>query len=90
MVHVEGLISFLVIGVVAGFLASQMVNKSGEGLIGDLVLGIIGAVVGGEIFSLLGIGGGGLIWSILVATVGAIIVLVIYHAVIGRSRKSIT
>ena len=89
MGHIESLVSFLVLGVIAGFLASMIVNKGGEGLIGDLVLGIIGSVVGGEVASLLGLGNGGLIWSILVATGGAILVLVIYHAIIGKGRRPI-
>ncbi len=89
MAQLEHLISFLVLGLIAGFLASMIVNKSGEGMIGDIILGIIGAVVGGEIASLLGLGGGGLIWSILVATGGAVIVLIIYHAIVGKGRRPI-
>ena len=89
MATIEGLISYLVLGLIAGFLASMLVNKSGEGLIGDIILGIIGAVVGGEVAHLLGLGGGGLIWSILVATGGAVLVLVIYHAVMGKGRRPI-
>ena len=77
---------WIVIGGIAGFLASLIVNKGGEGIIGDIVLGIIGAFVGGEIINVLHIGGGGLIWSILVATVGAVIVLIIYHMIVGKGR----
>ena len=88
MHSIESLIYFLVTGIVAGFLASKIVNKSGEGLIGDLVLGIIGAVVGGEIISLIGIASGGLIWSVVVATAGAILVLIIYHAIVGKGGRS--
>ena len=87
---IEGFISWLVIGGIAGFLASMIVNKGGEGIIGDIVLGIIGAVVGGWVASLIGIGGGGLLWSILIATGGAIIVLIIYHAIVGGRGRTTT
>jgi uncharacterized membrane protein YeaQ/YmgE (transglycosylase-associated protein family) len=84
---IMGFIFWVVVGLVAGFLASMLVNKSGEGFIGDLVLGILGAVTGGWITSAMHIGGGGLIWSILVATAGAVILLVIYHAVVGKGHR---
>ena len=81
--------SFLVwilLGLVAGFIGSKIVNKKGEGLVLDIILGIIGAVVGGWVFSL--IGGhpvtGFNLYSLFVAVIGSIIVLVIYHAVVGR------
>jgi uncharacterized membrane protein YeaQ/YmgE (transglycosylase-associated protein family) len=78
-----GVISWLVLGLIAGFLGSKIVNKSGEGLFLDIILGIIGAFVGGFLFSLVGAQGvsGVNIWSLVVATVGAIVVLVVYHAI---------
>ncbi len=80
------IIIWLFIGLVAGFLGSKIVNKSGDGIVLDIILGLIGSVVGGFLFSLVGIHAGGLIGSIVVATIGAIIVLVIYHKLIrGRS-----
>ncbi len=85
---ITGFISWIVLGGIAGFLASMIVNKGGEGIIGDIVLGIIGAVVGGWIADALHLGGGGLIWSILVATGGAILVLIIYHMVVGKGRRT--
>ena len=67
---------FLVVGVVAGWLAGKLVKGGGFGLIGDLVVGIIGALVGGFLFSTLGVSaGGGLIGSIIVATIGAVVLL---------------
>jgi uncharacterized membrane protein YeaQ/YmgE (transglycosylase-associated protein family) len=80
------IIAWLVVGLIAGFLGSRVVNKSGEGLVLDIVLGIVGAVVGGYVFNLLGFSGatGINIYSIFVAFIGAVIVLVIYHAVVRR------
>ena len=86
---IVSLIIWIVIGVVAGFLASKIVNKSGEGLVRDLILGLVGSFVGGLIMSLVGIHAGGLFGSIVVATIGAILVLVIYHKLIGGGRRSV-
>ena len=81
-----GVIAWVVLGLIAGFIASKIVNKSGEGFLMDIVLGIVGAVVGGYIFAALGFGGvsGVNPYSIVVAIVGAVIVLFVYHAVTGR------
>ena len=70
----------------AGFIGSKLVNNSGEGLIIDIVLGVIGAVVGGFIFSFFGHSGvtGLNLYSLLVAVIGAVVVLLIYHAVVRR------
>jgi uncharacterized membrane protein YeaQ/YmgE (transglycosylase-associated protein family) len=80
------IIAWLVLGLIAGFIASKLVNKSGEGFILDIVLGIVGAVVGGWVFNTLGHSGvtGVNIYSMFVAVVGAVIVLVLYHAVFRR------
>jgi uncharacterized membrane protein YeaQ/YmgE (transglycosylase-associated protein family) len=82
-----GILSWLILGLIAGFIASKVVNKSGEGLILDIVLGIIGAVVGGWLFSFFGAAGvtGLNIYSMVVAVIGAIVVLLIYHAVVRRT-----
>ena len=81
-------VAWIVLGLIAGFIASKIVNKSGEGLITDILLGVVGAVVGGHLFNQFGQpGASGLnLYSILVAIVGAIIVLVIYHLIAGRRR----
>ena len=80
------IIAWIVLGLIAGFIASKVVNKTGEGTIIDIVLGVVGAVVGGFLFNTFGAAGvtGLNIWSILVAAIGAIVVLVIKHAVVGR------
>ena len=80
-----GIIAWIVIGLVAGFLASRIVNKRGEGVVLDIVLGLVGSFVGGMIIHLMGIHrNGSIILSIVVATIGAILVLVIYHTLIRR------
>jgi uncharacterized membrane protein YeaQ/YmgE (transglycosylase-associated protein family) len=79
-------IVWLILGLIAGFIASKVVNQSGEGLLLDIVLGIVGAMVGGFLFSLIGAAPvtGFNIYSIFVAVIGAIVVLAIYHALTGR------
>ena len=80
------IIVWLVLGLIAGFIASRIVESSGNGVIIDIVLGIIGAVVGGYLFTLFGAAPvtGFNLYSLLVAIVGAVVVLLIYHAVVGR------
>ena len=80
------IIAWLVLGLIAGFIASKIVNKTGEGLVLDIVLGIVGAVVGGFLFSLVGAAPvtGFNIYSVIVAVIGAIVVLGVYHAIVGR------
>ncbi|MGI8746512.1 MAG: GlsB/YeaQ/YmgE family stress response membrane protein [Bryobacteraceae bacterium] len=80
-------LAWIVLGLIAGFIGSKIVNKSGEGIFLDIILGIVGAVVGGWLFSMFGAQGvsGINLYSILVAVIGAILVLVIYHAVIRRT-----
>ena len=80
------IIGWIVLGLIAGFIASKIVNRSGEGFIMDIILGIVGAVVGGFIFEQFGAAGvtGFNLYSMIVAVVGAIILLVIYHAIFGR------
>lgn len=80
------IIAWLVVGLVAGWIGSMVVNRRGDGLIMDIVLGVVGAFVGGFLFQMFGHSGvsGINIYSIFVAAVGAIVVLVIYHAIAGR------
>src|ERR1700709_59416 len=85
------IIAWLVLGLIAGFIASKIVNNSGEGVMLDIVLGIVGAVVGGFLFSFIGAAPvtGFNIYSVIVAVIGAIVVLWIYHAIFGRRRTAI-
>ena len=76
------LLSWIILGLISGFLASRVVNKSGKGFLVDILLGIVGAVVGGWLFQKFGkMGVTGLnLYSILVCVAGAIVALVVYHA----------
>ena len=76
-------IAWVVLGLVAGFIGSKIVNKSGSGIILDILLGIVGALVGGWLFTLFGASGvSGLnLYSLAVAVVGAIVVLIVFHAI---------
>lgn len=82
-------LAWIVLGLISGFIASKIVNKTGEGVLLDIVLGIVGAVLGGWLFNTFGHTGvtGVNLYSILVAVVGAVIVLFLYHAVVGRSAR---
>ena len=80
------ILAWLVLGLISGFIASKLVNKTGEGILVDIVLGIVGAVVGGWLFNSIGHAGvtGFNIYSMFVAVVGAVVVLVVYHALFRR------
>ena len=73
MVH--GIIWWIIVGLIAGWAAGKIMKGGGYGVIADIVLGVVGAVVGGWVVGQLGIGGGGLIWTILVAILGAVILI---------------
>lgn len=80
------ILGWIVLGLISGFIASKVVNKTGEGVILDIVLGIVGAVVGGWLFTAMGSAGvtGFNLYSMFVAVVGAIVVLILYHLVFRR------
>ena len=80
------IIGWIVLGLIAGWIGSKIVNRQGEGFFLDILLGIVGAFVGGLVFTALGGTGvtGFNLYSMVVAIVGAIIVLLIYHAMFGR------
>jgi uncharacterized membrane protein YeaQ/YmgE (transglycosylase-associated protein family) len=80
------IIAWVILGLAAGFIASKIVNHTGEGVFLDIVLGIVGAVVGGYIFNAMGsIGVTGFnLYSLLVSVIGAVVVLFLYHALFAR------
>ena len=83
-----GILSWIILGLVAGFIGSKIVNSEGQGFWLNIALGIVGAVVGGFLFDLFGASGitGLNIYSMIVAIVGSVVVLLIYNAVAGRRR----
>ena len=80
MTH-TGLIAFLLIGAIAGWLAGKIMSGGGFGLLGDIVVGVIGAFIGGWLFGMLGIAVGGLIGAIICATIGAIVLLALLRVI---------
>jgi uncharacterized membrane protein YeaQ/YmgE (transglycosylase-associated protein family) len=84
------IIGWIVLGLIAGFIASKIVNRQGQGILLDIVLGIVGAIVGGFVFSLFGASGitGFNLYSMLIAIAGSIVVLFVYHAVTGTGHRS--
>ena len=77
------ILAWIVLGLIAGFIGSKLVNKSGEGVLLDIILGIVGAVIGGGVFQFFGAAGvtGLNLYSLLVAVIGSVLFLVVYHAV---------
>jgi len=82
------IIAWIFMGIISGFVASKVVSGSGKGLLIDLILGVVGAVVGGAAFHLLGQNGvtGFNLWSMFVSVIGAAAVIVAFRALSGRSR----
>ena len=82
------IVSWIILGLIAGFAGAKIVNHEGRGFWLDIALGIIGALVGGFLFSFFGASGvtGLNIYSMIVAIVGAVVVLLIYNAVMGHRR----
>ena len=80
------IIGWIIFGLITGFIASKIVNKTGQGVLMDIVLGVIGAVVGGFLFAQFGMGGvtGFNLYSMVVAIIGAIVVLWLYHMISRR------
>jgi uncharacterized membrane protein YeaQ/YmgE (transglycosylase-associated protein family) len=76
------ILAWIVLGLIAGFIGSKLVNKSGEGVLLDIILGIVGALIGGWVFNFFGASGvNGLnLYSLLVAVIGSVLFLVVYHA----------
>jgi uncharacterized membrane protein YeaQ/YmgE (transglycosylase-associated protein family) len=85
------IISWLILGLIAGFVGSKIVNSEGQGFMLNIALGVVGAIVGGFLFSVFGATGvtGLNLYSMIVAIVGAIVVLVAYHAVTGQRSRAL-
>jgi uncharacterized membrane protein YeaQ/YmgE (transglycosylase-associated protein family) len=72
---------FILIGIAAGWLAGQILKGGGYGLLGDLIVGVVGALLGGWLFGLAGIAAGGLIGQLVVATIGAIVLILLLRLI---------
>jgi uncharacterized membrane protein YeaQ/YmgE (transglycosylase-associated protein family) len=83
------ILGWIILGLIAGFIGSKIVNKSGEGFFLDIVLGIVGAIVGGALFTFFGAHGvtGLNIYSLVVAVIGSIVVLALYHMAFGSRMR---
>ncbi len=86
-ISLSTVIWWLVVGLIAGFLASLVMRGGGYGIVGDIIVGIVGAIIGGFLASLLGLGAGGLIGTIIIAFIGACILIAILRAVSGGSGR---
>ncbi len=84
------IIAWIVLGLIAGFIASQIVKGQGEGVVGDIIVGVVGALVGGFLFNLIGAAGvtGFNLWSLFVAVIGSIVLLFAYHAIRRAMARS--
>lgn len=80
----NGIIWWIIVGLIAGWATGKIMKGAGYGPLMDIVIGIIGAIIGGWIVSALGLGGGGIIWSIIVAIIGAVILVWIVRLVTGN------
>lgn len=82
------IIAWIIVGLIGGFIGSKIVNRRGEGLLLDIGLGIVGALLGGFLMNMAGsVGINGLnLWSIFVSAIGSALVLIIYHAITGTRR----
>ena len=83
-----GIFSWIILGLIAGFIGSKLVEQQGQGFWLNIALGIVGALVGGFLFDLFGASGvtGLNIYSMIVAVLGSVVVLLIYNALTGRRR----
>jgi len=80
-VSLAAVVWWLVVGLIAGFLASAVMRGGGYGVVGDIIVGIVGAFIGGFLMSLLGLGGSGIVWTVIVAFIGACVLIAILRAV---------
>jgi uncharacterized membrane protein YeaQ/YmgE (transglycosylase-associated protein family) len=81
----HGIIWWILVGIIAGWLTGKIMKGTGYGFLGDLAIGILGAIAGGTIMEHLGLGGGGLIYTILVATLGAILLVFLFRLIFRKS-----
>lgn len=85
------ILAWIALGLIAGFVASKLVNNTGQGVLMDIVLGVVGALAGGWLFKQFGQPGvtGLDLWSLIVAVIGAVVLLGLYHAITGRALRQV-
>jgi len=88
-VTLTGVIWWLIVGLIAGVLASLVMRGGGYGIVGDIIVGLIGAFIGGFLMSLVGLGGGGFVWTVFVAFIGACILIALLRAFSGGYRRTV-
>jgi len=88
-VTLGGVIWWLIVGLIAGVLASLVMRGGGYGIIGDIIVGLIGAFIGGFLMSLVGLGSGGFVWTVFVAFIGACILIALLRAFSGGYRRTV-
>jgi uncharacterized membrane protein YeaQ/YmgE (transglycosylase-associated protein family) len=86
-ISLAAVIWWLLVGLIAGFLASVVMRGGGYGVIGDIIVGLVGALIGGFLASLLGLGAGGFIGTVIIAFIGAVILIAILRAVSRGGRR---
>lgn len=86
---VTAIIWWLIVGLIAGFLASLVMRGGGYGVVGDIIVGLVGALIGGFVANLLGLGASGLIGTIIVAFIGACILIALLRAFSGSTRRTL-
>jgi uncharacterized membrane protein YeaQ/YmgE (transglycosylase-associated protein family) len=84
-VSLTGILWWLLVGLIAGFLASVVMRGGGYGIVGDIIVGLVGALIGGFLASLLGLGASGFIGTVIIAFIGACILIAILRAVAART-----
>lgn len=85
----NALLWYLIVGLIAGWLTGVIMKGSGYGIVMDIVLGIVGGLLGGWIAGNLGLGGGGFIWSIIIAVIGAVILVALVRLISGRGHRTV-
>lgn len=88
-VSLTGIVWWLVVGLIAGVLASFVMRGGGYGIVGDIIVGLIGAFIGGFLMSLVGLGGSGFIWTVIVAFIGACILIALLRAFSGGYGRTV-
>lgn len=86
-VSLTGIVWWLIVGLIAGALASMVMRGGGYGIVGDIIVGLIGGVIGGFLMSLVGLGSGGFVWTVVVAFIGACVLIALLRLFTGSTGR---